>query len=174
LFITNTAFGLNFFKNRNHIAKISIHYFQMETPLTHHATPPSHEKLGEKARRRLFNDGRRAAMSPCVRQLTYGETDDEVSGFATSTPTNQTITLTSSPYELQGPQATEVSNVSTPGWRDRLLASLHRLNTPVTVDSQTPDPSPLPPQVRHVLRGTLQRPVKVVVTKFTTYEIIPL
>jgi hypothetical protein len=152
----------------------------MQTPLTHHATPPSHEKLGENARRRLF-DGRRAAMSP--RQLTFGETDDEVSGFATSTPaSNNTIDIGSSPWEninaelppLRGPTAEEVSDASTPGWRDRLLASLHRLNTPVSLDSRSPDPSPLPPQVRHVLRGTLERPVKVVVTKFTTYEIIPL
>ena len=152
----------------------------MQTPLTHLATPPSHEKVGENARRRLFDSpGRRAAMLPYVRQLTFGETEEDVSGFATSTPVatnaaNQTITLTSSPFELQGPKATEVLDASTPGWRDRLLTDLCRPLTPVSVDSPTPDPSPLPPQVRHVLRGTLERPVRVVVTKFTTYEIIPL
>ena len=156
----------------------------METPLSSLATPPSHEKLGEQARRRLFNSpGRRAAMLPYVRKLTFDETDNEVSGFATSTPAasapstpvaiNTTITLSSSPYELQGPRAVEVLDASTPGWRDQLLADLHRPNLSMSADSLTPDPSPLPRQVRHVLRGNLDRPVKVVVTKFTTYEIIP-
>ena len=155
----------------------------MQTPLTSLATPPSHEKLGENARRRLFDSpGRRAAMLPYVRKLTFND-DDEVSGFATSTPMasatptletiNTTITLSSSPYELQGPRAVEVLDASTPGWRDQLLADLNRPNLPLSEDSLTPDPSPLPRQVRHVLRGNLDRPVKVVVTKFTTYEIIP-
>ena len=178
------CFWSQFFNNLNHISKVSIHNFQMETPLTSLATPPSHEKLGENARRRLFNSpGRRAALLPYVRQLTFNETDEEVSGFATSTPaaTNTTIFLGSSPWEkidaqlppLQGPRAEEVLNASTPGWRDQLLADLHRVNTPMTDDSPAQNPSPFPREVRHLLRGNLDRPVKVVVTRHTTYEIIP-
>ena len=152
----------------------------METPITSRATPPSHEKIGEQARRRLFaspvSPRTRASMERFVRKLSFSESEnEETSRFATSTPApaNATITLTSSPYELQGPKAIQVLDASTPGWRDQLLADLHRPNSPMSEGSLTPDPSPLPPQVRHVLRGNLKRPVKVVVTKFTTYEIIP-
>ena len=150
----------------------------METPTSSLATPPSHEKMGEQARRRLFvSPGRRAALEPHVRVLKFNDSDEEVQGFATSTPTpaakNTTITLTSSPWELEGPRAVEVLDASTPGWRDQLLADLHRPNSPRSEDSLTPNPSPLPRQVHHILRGNLDRPVKVVVTKFTTYEIIP-
>ena len=151
----------------------------METPVTSRATPPSHEKPGEEARRRLFaspvSPRSRASAKKIVRELNFSSESEPSCLFATSTPApaNVTITLSSSPWELQGPRAVEVSNASTPGWRDQLLADLHRPNSPMSQDSMTPDPSPLPPQVRHVLRGNLERPVKVVVTKFTTYEIIP-
>ena len=72
-----------------------------------------------------------------------------------------------------GLRAVEVLDASTPGWRDQLLADLNWPNLPMSEDSVMQDPSPLPSQVRHVWRGNLDRPVKVVVTKFTTYEIIP-
>ena len=153
----------------------------MQTPISSLATPPFQEKLGEQAGRRLFVSPRsRASLERFVRQLDFSESKSETSRFATSTPValEITITLGSSPWEnaqlpsLQGPRAQEVLDASTPGWRDQVLAVLRRPNTPMSKDSPTPDPSPLPRQVCHILRGNVERPIKVLVTKFTTYEII--
>ena len=71
--------------------------FQMnafETPLTGLSTPPSHERMGEEARRRLFlrNEEMLAAMQPYVTRLNFSH--DEIQ---TSTP-NSTIVLGSSPW----------------------------------------------------------------------------
>ena len=152
----------------------------METPVTSHATPPSNKKLGEQARRQLFaspvSPQTRASVERFVKQLNFSESESKTPCFATSTPapaSNATITLTSSPWELQGPRAIKVSDASTPGWRDQLLADLHQPNSPMSEDSLTLDPSPLPRQVCHILRGNVDRPIKMVVTKFSTYEIIP-
>ena len=152
----------------------------METPVSSLTTPPSHEKHGEQACRQLFaspvSPRTRASVEQFVKQLNLSKIKSETSCFTTSTPApaaNATITLTSSPWELQGPRAIKVSGASTPGWRDQLLANLHRQNLPMSEDSLTPDPSPLPRQVCNILRGNVDRPVKVVVTKLSTYEIIP-
>ena len=167
-----------------------------ETPLSGLSTPPSHEKYGERARRRLFlSPDTKTSLKPyVVTKLSFDDTNEsDAVGFATSTPVASTPIKTEELNALlpplEGPMAEEVivesSPESSPGWRDRLLADLCRpmsptplmlANSPTSLANHPkPDPSPLPRKVRHLLRlrGNLTQPVTVVVTKYTTYEIIP-
>ena len=100
------------------------------TPVNGLSTPPSHERMGEPARRSLFlnSPGMLEAMRPYARRLNFSETNSSLATngsprFMTSTPAqNGTVTLGSSPWQtslnitglnnllppMEGPQPQEV------------------------------------------------------------------
>jgi hypothetical protein len=189
---------MQFLVKPKRILKIYFSQLQMscETPVTGLSTPPSHEKMGEQARRRLFfSPGMKAAMQPFVKQLSFNDSEIEASGFATSTPAapNNTITISSSPWRppstsltlaeinallppMEGPKAEEIYCERSLNVGNHFLADLCRPSTPLSPfhpKQDTSPPTPLPPRVQHLLGQNLTRPVTVVVTKYTTYEIIP-
>ena len=148
------------------------------TPVNGLSTPPSHERMGEPARRSLFlnSPGMLEAMRPYARRLNFSETNSSLATngsprFMTSTPAqNGTVTLGSSPWQtslnitglnnllppMEGPQPQEVIQQALSFTRESEVSN-----------------QDLPREVQNILDQNQTMGYTVVVTTTKTYTLIP-